>query len=213
MTAKQFNLPEDFKKCAAFHGHICPGLSIGYKAAQTGLNLLKERRAADEEIVAVVENNACGVDAVQVLTGCTFGKGNFIFRDYGKQVFYFISRNTGRGVRLALHRDYLQFDSAAENEEYNRLRNKVTAADIAPPEKERFRELHHEKSLAILQTDAKQLFSIREVQIAAPPQAKIEKSIPCAACQEPVMASRLVARNNTQICRECMAAAQTAKKV
>ncbi len=37
-----------------------------------------EKRAVDEEIVAVVETDACFSDAVQVMTGCTFGKGDFI---------------------------------------------------------------------------------------------------------------------------------------
>jgi len=44
---------------------------------------LGENRAEDEEIVAVVETDACGADAIQVRTGCTFGKGNF----YGGEEF------------------------------------------------------------------------------------------------------------------------------
>jgi len=35
-------------------------------------------------LVAVVETDMCGVDAIQFLTGCTFGKGNLIHKDYGK---------------------------------------------------------------------------------------------------------------------------------
>ena len=75
---------EDFKRCADFHGHICPGLSIGYRAAKAGLDWLNEHRATDEEIVAIVETDACGADAVQVISGCTFGKGNFIFMEPSK---------------------------------------------------------------------------------------------------------------------------------
>lgn len=45
-------------------------------------------RDIDEEMVAIVENDSCAVDAIQVLTGCTLGKGNLIFRDYGKQHLY-----------------------------------------------------------------------------------------------------------------------------
>jgi len=25
---------EDFQRCAEFHGHICPGLSIGYRVVE-----------------------------------------------------------------------------------------------------------------------------------------------------------------------------------
>ena len=64
---------------------------------------LAEQRSEDEEIVAIVENDACSADAVQVITGCTFGKGNFIHKDYGKMALTLLSRNTGRGVRILLH--------------------------------------------------------------------------------------------------------------
>ncbi|MGD8949855.1 MAG: formylmethanofuran dehydrogenase subunit E family protein [Desulfobacterales bacterium] len=42
----------------------------------------------------------CGVDALQCVTGCTFGKGNLIFHDYGKHVFTIYSRLTRKGVRV-----------------------------------------------------------------------------------------------------------------
>src|SRR3990172_5095832 len=85
-----------------FHGHICPGLVLGYRVSMLALKELGER-AIDEELVAIVENNSCAVDAVQVMTGCTFGKGNLIFRDYGKQVYTFIKRPSGRSVRIVVH--------------------------------------------------------------------------------------------------------------
>jgi formylmethanofuran dehydrogenase subunit E len=68
---------------AEFHGHTCPGLAIGYRVSRYALEALGGR-SEDEELVAVVENDSCAVDAVQVMTGCTFGKGNLIFHDYGR---------------------------------------------------------------------------------------------------------------------------------
>ena len=44
----------------------------------------------------------CGVDAIQFLTGCTFGKGNLIHKDYGKMVFSFYDRWKGTGFRMLL---------------------------------------------------------------------------------------------------------------
>ena len=70
------------KQATDFHGHWCPGLAIGIRAAEWALKELG--KAPDEEIVAVVETDMCGVDAIQSLTGCTFGKGNLIHKDYGK---------------------------------------------------------------------------------------------------------------------------------
>lgn len=70
-----------FEKAVEFHGHVCPGLAIGYRAAELGIEALACGRDTDEELVAIVENDACGVDAVQVVTGCTLGKGNLILKD------------------------------------------------------------------------------------------------------------------------------------
>jgi formylmethanofuran dehydrogenase subunit E len=50
--------------------------------------------------LCITENNACGVDAVQYITGCTFGKGNLIFKD--KQPFTFFRRDTREGIRIVL---------------------------------------------------------------------------------------------------------------
>ena len=92
----------DWEKCVAFHGHECGGLTIGYKAAQYAAELLELTWAKDEEVVCVAENDACGIDAIQVMLGCTVGKGNLLFHMRGKQAFSFYNRKTGKSVRLVL---------------------------------------------------------------------------------------------------------------
>lgn len=91
-----------FEKSVEFHGHRCPGLAIGVRAAVEAQKLLGIRPAADEEVVCVTENDACGIDGIQVLLGCSAGKGNLIFRIRGKQAYSFFNRNTGEAVRLVL---------------------------------------------------------------------------------------------------------------
>ncbi|MFP4056623.1 MAG: FmdE family protein [Candidatus Brocadiia bacterium] len=93
--------PRDLQRIVKFHGHFCGGITIGYRAAKAALQRLGARRAEDEEVVAIVENDSCAVDAVQVLTGCTFGKGNLFFRDHGKHVYTFALRPSGRAVRIS----------------------------------------------------------------------------------------------------------------
>ena len=88
-----------YEEIIQFHGHECPGLAIGYKMATAAMESLELFSAEDEELVAIVENDACGVDALQCVTGCTFGKGNLLFRDYGKQVYTIYCR----GVRVPFH--------------------------------------------------------------------------------------------------------------
>jgi formylmethanofuran dehydrogenase subunit E len=90
------------EKCVAFHGHICPGLLVGVKAAMYALEIFGEQFSRDEELVCVSENDACGVDAIQVILGCSVGKGNLLFRLRGKQAFSFYDRKSGKSVRMVL---------------------------------------------------------------------------------------------------------------
>lgn len=96
------NPKEAWEKCVAFHGHECGGLTIGWQAARYAAQLLDLSFSGDEEVVCIAENDACGVDAIQVLLGCSVGKGNLLFRLRGKQAFSFYNRKTGKAVRLVL---------------------------------------------------------------------------------------------------------------
>jgi len=93
---------ELWKKCVAFHGHECGGLTIGYKAALYAAELLDLSFSEDEKVVCISENDACGVDAIQVILGCSAGKGNLLFHIRGKQAFSFYNRKSGKSVRLVL---------------------------------------------------------------------------------------------------------------
>ena len=91
-----------WQDCVAFHGHECGGLTIGYKASLYAIELLKLEFSADEQVVCISENDACGLDAIQVMLGCSIGKGNLLFHMRGKQAFSFFNRKTGKSVRLVL---------------------------------------------------------------------------------------------------------------
>lgn len=97
----------DFKLwngCVSFHGHACPGLAIGYRASEAAVKFLDLNFSNDEEVLCITENNACGVDAIQYILGCTFGKGNLIFIDKGKQAFSFYCRDDNKAVRIVFKR-------------------------------------------------------------------------------------------------------------
>jgi formylmethanofuran dehydrogenase subunit E len=192
-----FSAP-DFIKCAEFHGHICPGLAIGYKAAKAGMAWLQENRAEDEELVTIVETDACGADAVQVLTGCTFGKGNFLYRDYGKQAFTLFGRKSGRGVRVCLRPGALPLP-----ERHRQLVEKVQENDATPEEQEEFRRMHQERARIIMGKPPEEMFTLKEIHQDLPPKARIEPSRPCNICGEPVIASKIQIRDGKEICRAC----------
>lgn len=91
-----------WEKAVAFHGHSCGGLTIGYQAALYAIELLDLHFSDDEQVVCISENDACGVDAIQAILGCSIGKGNLLFHMRGKQAFSFYNRKTGKSVRLVL---------------------------------------------------------------------------------------------------------------
>jgi formylmethanofuran dehydrogenase subunit E len=194
---------QDFQRCVDFHGHVCPGLAIGYRAAKAGMEWLREKRAEDEELVAIVGTDACGADAVQVLTGCTFGKGNFLHFDYGKHTFTLLGRKTGRGVRLGLRPGVMEL-----SERHRRLMERMRENEATGEEKEEFLKLHQKKTQEILGKPLEELFTLKEVRQSLPPKARVERSRTCAQCGEPVMGSKLIGPEGSGICRECFTGSQ-----
>ena len=91
-----------WEDCVAFHGHECGGLTIGYKASLYAAQLLDLEFSEDEQVVCISENDACGVDAIQVMLGCSVGKGNLLFHIRGKSAYSFYNRKAGNSVRLVL---------------------------------------------------------------------------------------------------------------
>lgn len=197
MNAQQIMNSEDFKQCEIFHGHVCPGLALGYRAAKSALAHLNETRSPDEELVAIIETDSCGADAVQVLTGCTFGKGNFIFRDYGKMTLTLFSRKTGQGVRVAA-RPILSPKNKLD------LMHKVMAGTASAEEEAQFNKLHWQRACQILEMPETELLIITPVTEKLPPKAQIEPSELCVNCGEKVMQSKLQDQNGQKICRGCL---------
>ena len=85
---------ELWEQCAKFHGHVCGGLTIGYKAALYAMELLELGFSEDEEVVCISENDACGVDAIQVVLGWHW-KGESAVSYEGEQAFSFITGKQG----------------------------------------------------------------------------------------------------------------------
>jgi len=196
----QREMPQDYERCLVFHGHDCPGLAIGYRAAKAALAALREGRADDEELVALVETDACGVDALQVLTGCTFGKGNLVYRDHGKHVFTLLDRKSGRGVRVAL-----KDGAMVPNERHRQLMEKLCLETATAGEIAEFWRLHGQRARQVLAAPLEALFQIGPAKAPLPPKARMEPSRPCGRCGEPTMGSKLVPHEGQEICRDCLA--------
>jgi len=193
-----------FKDVADFHGHTCPGLALGYRVAILALDKLGDR-AVDEELVAIVENNSCAVDAVQVITGCTLGKGNLIFRDYGKQVYTFLKRpsrdrggKTTDAVRISV-----KWKPGEETDREKYMWNRYMKGDRSD---EVMKEVHRRKTKkikAILNAKDRELFRVTKEKMKIPCEAQILPSITCALCGEKVMESKARVKAGSIVCIPC----------
>ncbi len=168
-----------YDEILSFHGHECPGIAMGYRMATTALEKINMVRSEDEEVVAIVENDACGVDALQCVTGCTFGKGNLIFHDYGKQVYTLFSRQSGVGIRVLFHGK--------------------GAPDSVRESRQTFTDW-------ILSAPVEDLMDIKEVNIPEPEMAQRRKSITCSICGEAVMDTRIEMMGEKPCCIPCVEA-------
>jgi formylmethanofuran dehydrogenase subunit E len=88
-----------------FHGHKCPAMPNGLRVAETAMNALGVERTGDSFLHAIVdlgENHCatCFADGVQVMTGCTFGKGNIEKSHKGKWGLTLIDKRNNRAVRV-----------------------------------------------------------------------------------------------------------------
>ena len=180
-----------------FHGHLCPGLAMGVHASEIALREIGPH-AADEEVVAVAETDMCATDAVQFLTGCTFGKGNLVHRDWGKNAYTFFRRSDGRAVRVAALPG-----AWVRDPEHQELFAKVRAGTATDDERARFRQLHQEQSRAILARAPEELYEATEVNATPPRPARIHASVPCAACGENVMETRVRRLGGQELCAPC----------
>jgi len=196
-TAKEIS----FQEVTKFHGHICPGTIIGYRAAQIAVQAFSSKKSVDEELIAIVENDSCSVDAIQVVTGCTFGKGNLIFKDYGKHVYTFINRETGDAIRISLNSSV---NLELMDPTWSRLRRKVTSGSATSIEQQDFKkraDMIAEKLMNIPEGD---LFNVKHIEKTdVPKKARIFRSVTCQKCGELVSEHRARMENGEAVCIPC----------
>ncbi len=187
-----------WEKAVEFHGHLCPGLAIGYRVAGIAMENLREKRAADEEMIAIVENDACGIDAIMVLTGCTLGKGNLIFKDTGKQVYTFGSRGSKKAIRISVNREILQGDP-----ETKELQKKIIAGTASKEEKENDKKQRLQRMNDILNMPADKFATVKEIDFSMPEKARLFLSLKCEVCGEYAMEPRTRNQNGKVVCLDC----------
>ena len=159
----------DVAQMLAFHSHMRPDLAMGIRVAEKALQEIGER-PGDEEVVAVVETNNCAVDAIQFITGCTFGKGNLIHLDYGKNAFRFIRRKDNKAIRILVRPQALGAPSAEQKQLMKRWR--TGAATEA--EKQQAKEIQKRRLEAILSAPLDDVVEVQHIQPVAPPRSDFQ---------------------------------------
>jgi len=199
--------PVTFEDCIRFHGHSCPGLAFGYRAATSAMEALGVTRPEDEDLVAICETDACGVDAIQVIAGTTAGKGNLVIHDYGKHAFTFYNRKEGKAVRVTFHRN-----EATETGDFAALRAKVFSGKASKKEEEPFHELMHKATADVLHAPAEKILKIEKITMDAPKKARIFASVTCESCGESVADAKTRKVDGRYVCIPCAEGSPLSKK-
>ncbi len=189
---------KQIKDTVRFHGHECPGLWIGIRAAELCLSKIGAN-TADNPVVCVAETDMCGMDAIQTLTGCTFGKGNLIHRDYGKTAFTFFSGSDGKGLRAVLKPDIYDENRS----ERDKLSKRISEGRASGKDKEEMALLREKMKRKIMKAELKELFSEGKPHSGMPRPARILESKACAECGEAVMESRVRLLGGSTLCIPC----------
>ena len=187
----------NFDDAVTFHGHACPGLAIGYRVATLALKELGVR-SRDEELLAIVENNSCAVDAIQFMCGCTFGKGNLIFKDFGKQVYTFIRRPHPDALRIAV-----KWEPPSDDPETEAMWKRYAEGDRSKQVTAMVQDRKARRMKSVLEADDSELFAVKRIRLEIPEPARNYKSIACATCGETVMEPRTREVGGQVVCIPC----------
>ena len=163
-----------WNKSVEFHGHGCPGLAVGVRVCEAILSHERYGQAPYGSLMCVTENDACCVDAVQRVLGCSLGKGNLVFKDVGKMAFTFYEPGEESGLRV-----------------------------IYLPQPQLKDLTMEERQEAILSKPLSDLFKFSTVKTPRPEEAKCFETIVCEKCGEGAAESRIRLENGKKLCLDC----------
>ena len=194
--------PKDFLKAGQqLHGHKCPAMPQGLRAGAAAMNKLGVERAKVSELIALVELGDhhcahCFADGVQMITGCTFGKGNIKQLNYGKFGLTLIDKATGRSVRVVPKAD-VQMQSK-KTKFFTEYRMKGIPASKVPPE---FIEPLIDK---VMNMPEDQLLNISEITpYELPKHPDVYSSFVCEECGDMVVESYARVFEGRKVCIPC----------
>jgi formylmethanofuran dehydrogenase subunit E len=172
------------EQAVAFHGHLCPGQTLGVRIAVAGcreLGLARPREAG-KRLVVFVEIDRCATDAIQAVTGVSLGKRTLKHVDYGKMAATFVDVTSGAAVRVAAREDARERAAAWAPREPDRRQAQIAAYRVMP---ERL------------------LLDVQRVAIVPGWLDRRRVRVACAVCGEGVNYEREVRCGAAVLCRAC----------
>jgi formylmethanofuran dehydrogenase subunit E len=188
----------------AFHGHLCPYVSLGVKAGQYAMKYLDRSHHGMEDVVAIVECNNCFTDGIQAVTGCTFGNNALIFKDLGKTAVTVARREDGVAVRLRVRSDYREQLFAKYPAAGPLFEKVVVKREFTHEDEHRFHHVWQAMSRRELEAPLEEQLIIQTMTIEVPEYARIFPTVICHSCGEGVMEPK-VARDleGRLVCAAC----------
>jgi len=112
------NLDETLKKIEQFHGHLGPFAVIGYKMGKISNKIINKDpfRKKVTVFTGTTPPISCIVDGIQLISGCTLGKGNIIVSDQKKPIAIFTDDN-GKTLEITLKKEILDEINSTVTEE------------------------------------------------------------------------------------------------
>lgn len=185
-----------------FHGHKCPAMPMGLRAGAAAMNKLEIERTGDGEWLALVEIGenhcaTCFADGIQVITGCTFGKGNIQKLHQGKWGITLVNKKTQKAVRVVPRAEAMaQNKKSAFMTDY---RSKGIPATKVPP------EVSEPLVQNVMNAPEEMLLSVSEI-FDFPYQEKPHSfdSFVCEECGEMVVEPYGRIKEGKMVCQACL---------
>jgi formylmethanofuran dehydrogenase subunit E len=195
------------KLMGMLHGHFCPGSALGVMASVYGLSQLgREGVPSDgmEELMAIVETNACFADGVQLISGCTLGNNALIYRDLGRHAVTFARRGQETGVRVRVLPAFRSYIKREVPEFFSIVEKVIENKNWRAEWQTTYRVKGWEAARALIKLPFEEMLAAQIVSSWLPEYAPIAKSATCPICGEEIMATKTVVEGvNHGLCRMC----------
>jgi len=194
-------------KTSELHGHFCPGSALGVMAAFYGLRQLEDGLAASdglENLMAVVETNACFADGVQAVSGCSLGNNSLVYRDLSRHAVTFARRGRETGIRIRVRPDFRAHIEREVPGFFPLLEKVIKDRAGSEAEAAAFKELGREAAFALIRLPFEAVLIAETVRPDLPDYAPITERVTCAGCGEGIMSTKIRAGDDGRsLCLMC----------